>query len=461
MQNPSFLRRLTGDSGSLRARSIRASAITAGGIFAQRGLSLVSNLIMTRLLVPEAFGLMAMVVVVHILVTMLSDIGIHQSIIRSERGDQLHFLRAAWSVQIVRSTLITAAVVTAGLGVGVLGPRLAAPDSVYADPQLPWLIVVSALAMLFKGFESTGIALAKRRLMLGKITQIEIGNQIIVIILMVLLAQWQATVWVLLLGMMLGALQRMIWTHIAFRDTPMGWVWDREIAADLWQFGRWLIVSSLSTFVVNQGDRLILGAFLDKTTFGIYVIAALWIDAGANLISMVGSQIALAGFAEKLRTARDQFALVFRKVMRVFAVLVVATFLGGFFIGPLLIKVLYTPEYHAAGWMVALLSFRFLCARTTPYAMFLLAEGQSRTVAFVSIVSAAIMMLGLPLVLTQFGVTAAITMIALAPIWATPLLVMQARRRMPDLPPFGLELALIAATVAVAILVAVTGLYGG
>ncbi|MDO5631052.1 MAG: oligosaccharide flippase family protein [Paracoccus sp. (in: a-proteobacteria)] len=461
MQIPSFFRRLTGDSGSLRARSIRASVITVGGIVTQRSLSLVSNLIMTRLLVPEAFGLMAMVVVVHILVTMLSDIGVHQSIIRSERGDQLYYLRAAWSVQIVRTTLITAVVAAAGLGIGVLGPRLAPPDSVYADPQLPWLIVVSSLAMLFKGCESAGVALARRRLMLGKITQIDIGNQIIVIILMVLLAQWKATVWVLLLGMMLGAFQRMIWTHIAFRDTPMRWVWDREIAADLWQYGRWLIVSSLSTFVANQGDRLILGAFLDKTTFGIYVIAALWIEAGMNLISMVGSQIALAGFAEKLRTARDHFDQVFRKVMRAFAALVLVTFLGGFFIGPLLIQALYTPEYHAAGWMVSLLSFRFLCARTTPYAMFLLAEGQSRNVAFVSMISAAVMLVGLPLALTQFGVTAAITMIALAQIWATPLLIIGARRRMPNLPPFGQELALIAATVAAAVFVAATGLYGG
>ncbi|MDO5704830.1 MAG: oligosaccharide flippase family protein, partial [Paracoccus sp. (in: a-proteobacteria)] len=418
----------------MRARSIRASAISAGGIFAQRGLSLVSNLVMTRLLVPEAFGLMAMVVLVHILVEMMSDIGISQSIIRSEQGDRPDYLRAAWSVQIVRSSVIALCVVLAGIGVFFLGPRLAAPNSVYADANLPWLIMVSAIAVLMRGFESTGMALAQRQLKLGKVVQIEIGNQIVVIILMILLAQWKATVWVLLAGMILGSVQRMIWTHLAFRGVPMRWSWNRDIAADMWTYGRWLILSSLAGFVVNQGDRLFLGAMLDKTTFGIYVIATLWMDVGQQLISKVAGQVAMSGFAETLRERRERFPIVFRKVQNAYNALAGATFVGAFFLGPVLIGLMYSADYQDAGWMLPLLAFRYLVRRQAPFGAFLLADGNSRAMSMSVVTTAILMCTLLPLFYWTFGLPATLVFVGLAPMAGLPVLYVAARRRMAALP---------------------------
>ena len=131
---------------------------------AQRGLSLLSSLIMTRLLAPEAFGLMAMVFTVHMLVNMISDIGIRQSIVRAKKGDDIAFLQVAWTVQVMRAALVALVVLAAAGGLMLLGPRLAAPESVYADPLLPGLVAASALIVLFRGLESVGVHLASRRM---------------------------------------------------------------------------------------------------------------------------------------------------------------------------------------------------------------------------------------------------------------------------------------------------------
>ena len=48
----------------LTGRALRGSALTAGSYAITQGLRLASNLILTRLLFPEAFGLMALVSVV-------------------------------------------------------------------------------------------------------------------------------------------------------------------------------------------------------------------------------------------------------------------------------------------------------------------------------------------------------------------------------------------------------------
>lgn len=452
------LRRLTGARGSLRARSIAATGWTMGGTLFQRGLSLVSNLIMTRLLVPDAFGLMAMVITVHVFVEMISDIGIQQSIVRSERGDDLHYLRAAWSVQAVRSSLIALAVVGAGLLVGLLGPKLAAPDSVYADPQLPWLIAVSALAVWMRGFESTAMALAARRLALRKVTMIETFSQIFTIIAMVTLAQIQATVWVLLGGLLLGSLQRLIWTHLAFPETRMRWVWDREIASDLWRFGRWLILSSMAGFIVNNGDRLLFGALLDKTTFGIYVIATIFMDAGQQIIMKAVNSVMMSGLAETLRDRRKELPRIFAKMRHVVEVAIWIGFLGAFFAGPAIVGLIYTPAYHDAGWMLALLAFRFFARQQMPMSILVLADGGSRVMAEYITISAISMLVILPLTYNTLGLPAAILAVALMPLAGTPLLFVRFRQRFPDI-SIRSDVAHLVLCLGLAALVMATGFY--
>src|SRR5688572_8201645 len=90
----------------LRKRILRAS----GWTFIQNGaallLRLFGNLLLTRLLTPEAFGLMAVVQAFVVALAHLSDVGISQSIVVHRRGDDPAFLNTVWTVQILRGILI-------------------------------------------------------------------------------------------------------------------------------------------------------------------------------------------------------------------------------------------------------------------------------------------------------------------------------------------------------------------
>ena len=65
-----------------------------------------SNLVMTRLLVPQMFGVMAIATVIMVGLAMFSDLGLRQSIVQSRRGSDPVFLNTAWSVQIVRGLIL-------------------------------------------------------------------------------------------------------------------------------------------------------------------------------------------------------------------------------------------------------------------------------------------------------------------------------------------------------------------
>ena len=434
---------------SLGRRSLFAASWSLGGSVVQRGLSLGSNLVMTRLLVPEAFGLMAVVLTVLTLAEMVSDMGVKQSVVRSPRGEEPLFLRIAWSVQVLRGAAIAALVLSVALGLWLLGPSLAPEGSVYAEPVLPALIVVSTLAVLARGFESTGMSRAARRMDMRAITTIELGTQVAALAVMLALAWASPTVWALLGGMVFAGILRTAWTHWAFRDLPMRPAWDRETTREMWVYGRWIIVSSMAGFVVNHSDRLIFAALLDPTTFGLYAVATLWIQAGMGVIATLSGQTVLAATSEALRTRAHAFPAIFAKLRLAFGAFLLAAFLAMLLGADLLVGLLYTEDYAGAAVFLALLSFRFLTQYFNPHTALLLAQGRSRTVAATVWTAAAVLVAAVPLAWHLAGPEAAVLAAALASIASAPIPVTAIARTMPGLAARR-DLAVAAAVIAMA-----------
>ena len=107
---------------SLTRRVAKAGSWSIVQVLGINLLRLCSNLIMTRLLVPEAFGLMAMVSMLIAGFQLFTDIGINRSVSREPDGDQDHFLRVAWMVKIGRGSMIASGVLTAAILLWFLVP---------------------------------------------------------------------------------------------------------------------------------------------------------------------------------------------------------------------------------------------------------------------------------------------------------------------------------------------------
>jgi len=95
---------LTGDG--MKARAIRGTALSIGTFGGSQIIRLGSNLILTRLLFPEAFGLMALMQVFILGLEQFADMGITPAIVQSKRGDERAFLNTAWSFQVARGFVL-------------------------------------------------------------------------------------------------------------------------------------------------------------------------------------------------------------------------------------------------------------------------------------------------------------------------------------------------------------------
>src|SRR5258705_5085460 len=162
---------------ALRARVLRAGGWTVTGFALSQAIRFGANLVMTRLLVPEMFGVMAIATMLMYGLALFSDVGLRLSVVQSRRGREAAFLNTAWTIQVARGFVIWGAALAVALGLVLLNAFVPA-GSVYADPSLPYVIALLSVSAIVGGFESTKLLEASRALSLGLVTQIELGAQV-------------------------------------------------------------------------------------------------------------------------------------------------------------------------------------------------------------------------------------------------------------------------------------------
>src|SRR5258708_13138289 len=86
---------------ALRQRVMKAGVWSIAGYGINLAIRFGTNLLMTRVLAPEMFGVMAVASMIMVGLSMFSDIGLRQNVIQSSRGNDPSFLNTAWSMQII------------------------------------------------------------------------------------------------------------------------------------------------------------------------------------------------------------------------------------------------------------------------------------------------------------------------------------------------------------------------
>lgn len=211
-----------------------------------QGLRFASNLILTHLLFPECFGLMALVSVFIQGLEMISDVGIGMSVVQDKRGTDPKFLNTAWSIQVLRGILVYFA------ALGLTWPV----TQFYGKPELLYLLPVAALGVVVSGANSINFHLLSRRVALGRIAILNIGSQILTIAITIVLAWAMRSVWSLVIGSLMGYVIKCALSFVMCPGPPNRFAWDAEIARSLIRFGKWILVSSLLGFLVSRFDSL-------------------------------------------------------------------------------------------------------------------------------------------------------------------------------------------------------------
>lgn len=428
---------------SLFSRVLRGSALTAGSYAITQVLRLASNLVLTRLLFPEAFGLMALVSVFLIGLSMFSDVGIGPAISQSRRGDDPEFLDTAWTIQVWRGGLLWLATCLFAWPAAQL----------YQAPQLLTLLPASGLTLLIGGFNPTRIDTANRHLMLGRLTLLDLIAQIIGIVAMVILAFAMRSVWALVIGAIIGSVAKLALTHWGLDGSRNRFRWEPTAGRELIHFGKWIFLSTACGFLLSQGDKAILGAYLHLDQLGVYNIGYFLASFPVLLGGAVTGRILIPIYRDHPPAASPENAARLRR-LRVVLTGGMLALLGvmGFAGGPL-VHLLYDARYAQAGAIVvAIACVQMPLVIGMTYDQSALAAGDSRNYFWVMAVRAGLQSLCFWLGAAQFGLKGALIGQFIAIAAVHPLIVWLARRHRAWDAQHDLMFGTLAAALVLAIL---------
>ena len=119
----------------------------------ERGISLISTLILARLLLPRDFGIVAMGTSLIALLELISAFGLETALIQRRQVDEKHY-NAAWTLNIL-----------AGGIVGVLMIAIAVPAShFYREPNLVLVVMALGVCAIVQGLENIRVVDFRRNL---------------------------------------------------------------------------------------------------------------------------------------------------------------------------------------------------------------------------------------------------------------------------------------------------------
>lgn len=388
---------MTAASGSLKSRALRAGIWSTALAFAGTALRFGSSLILTRLLVPEVFGLVALAMVLFAVVALLSDVGLRQSIIYNEKGEDGEFLGTAWGMSAVRGLVISALSGLIALVV-YIGQHAGwfAEGTVYAHPQLPAVLALTGLTAAIGGLKSPKVYVCERRLDLRSPGYIELMAQFTGMVATILLALNWRTVWPIVIGAHVSAITTVL-LSLFWLKGPIGRMqWNRAYVREIILFGRWVMLSSLAFVVASNADRLMFGIWFSPEMLGFYALALNIVLAADTVISRPFVSVGAPAFGEMVRRGGEGLRRVYFRFRLPYDLISIGAAGFLFAAGQLIIDVLYDPRYTAAGRALQIMSFSLLFPRYNVIGTVHAAHGNPQIGTWASLVRLASVLMFIP-----------------------------------------------------------------
>lgn len=224
-------------------------------------VQLLGLLILSRLLTPADFGLVAIVFAINNFALLLRDMGTAAAIIQRDQLDEQTVLTAHWSNCFI------------GLGLAAILLMLSWPlATIFKAPGLTPLVQLSALSFPFLSGSTVHQALLERGSQFATVARIEIIALLTGFTVAVVSAYLGAGAYSLVLQTLTIAVLSAVQFWLA-SDTKMKWGWSREHAKGLWGYSGSLFGFNLVNYFSRNADTMIIGRVLGPASLGPYSLA--------------------------------------------------------------------------------------------------------------------------------------------------------------------------------------------
>ncbi len=224
-----------------------------------RGIGILSMIVLARLLVPEDFGIIAMATLTVGLVDVFMDLGVNIALIQNENAGKSHY-DSAWTIRVFQTCI-------GSLVIFFFAPIVA---DYYNDERVIAVLQVLAVGLVISGLENIGIVDFLKKMEFGMEFKFHLIKRFSGFVVTIVLAYTLRSYWALVFGIITT---KLVGTGLSYLLHPMRPCLSFSKFKEIFVFSLWVLVRNIGSYLDSRLDKLIVGKQTSASTLGAYSIA--------------------------------------------------------------------------------------------------------------------------------------------------------------------------------------------
>jgi O-antigen/teichoic acid export membrane protein len=301
----------------------------------QQLASVLSTIVLVRLLAPSEFGIVVAANVVIAMVGLFTYLGIRLAVVRIPDLDD----RTLWTLFWLSTALgvLTSAACVAGAG--ALADLMGVPESAPVLRVLGALIIVQTLSGVPR-------ALLQRQMRFKAVYGVELVAAVGQAATAIVAALAGAGAWSLVLGYITHAVVLLVGYWGLVRRVPQ-LVFDRVRAREQVRFGAGMWTTTALGYVVRNADFWAVSRGLGTATLGVYYVAYVLPNVLRQRLTWVTSEVMLPSFAT-MQDDQARLRAVYQRSLRLHAAVGLPSMAGLAATSPLVVDLFFGDRWHDA-----------------------------------------------------------------------------------------------------------------
>ena len=305
----------------------------------------ISNMVLARLLAPDAFGVVATITMIVSFAEIFTDAGFQKYLIQHEFEDDVDREQsttvAFWS-NFVWSIILW----------GVIALFCEPLARLVGNPGLGNVITIACVSIPLAAFSSIQMALYKRDFDFKTLFTVRVAGILMPIIVTIPLAIWLRSYWALVIGTIATNLVNAIVLTLFSKWRPRLFYSWRKLKAML-SFSVWSMVEAISIWLTGYIDIFIIGIYLNEYYLGIYKTSMATVGQITSLITAATTPILFSSLS-RLQSDREAFSEMFFKFQKLVGMLVIPLGVGIYCFRDLVTDILLGSQWSEAANFIGL-----------------------------------------------------------------------------------------------------------
>ena len=301
---------------------------SAVGSIGTQAVSLLSFIVLARLLSPHEFGLMAMVAIFTAFASIFIDMGMGAALIHNQKATKEHESTAFWFNVLLSIICLSLIIMSSNL----IANFFQEEELKTILLVVPWLLLINALTIV-------PMSKIQKALAFKKVAMAELGGLVCGVLVAVVLALNNFGVWALVANLLVSALIKMILLFFL-----SGWfpsvIFKKDKLVELFSYSGYLMATGITNYFITNVDSALVGRLVGTAALGAYRYAYRLANMPAMIVNKVFVRVFFASYStyksDKERIRKLHFKAVRMIAFFTFPMLLTLAMVADFFVSVVL-----------------------------------------------------------------------------------------------------------------------------